>query len=279
MNNTSPSENIVPKEENKLSFGIGKAILYSAVAVIIMQFAGGIVSAPAFFYLPLNHVLLPLGFLTGTICAIVILLMLTQTKFAIILQAIKHPFTAIQLILSIACWLFLLPLAEVFTSLIPTTGFSLLEEWYKIVQSSFEMMLNYKVAGFIMICLFAPIFEEIIFRGIILKGMLNFNVNPTIAILINGFVFGMAHMNPWQFIGAGLLGIIFGIVYHRTKSLFLPMLLHFLNNTLSYSLMLIQGDMEGEVFAQRDYLLIGGMTLIGLLSVYLLIKKTEQKTI
>jgi len=86
-------------------------------------------------------------------------------------------------------------------------------------------------------------------------------------------------MNPWQFIGAGLLGIIFGIVYYRTKSLFLPMLLHFLNNTLSYSLMLMQGDMEGEVFAQRDYLLIGGMTLIGILSVYLLIKKTEQKTI
>lgn len=270
-------ENLNLEQDNKLSFGIGKAILYSAVAVIIMQFAGGIVSAPAFFYLPLNHVLLPLGFLTGTVCAIVILLMLTQTKFAIILQAIKHPFTAIQLILSIACWLFLLPLAEVFTSLIPTTG--PLEGIYKIFQSSFEMMLDYKVAGFIMVCLFAPIFEEIIFRGIILKGMLNFNVNPTIAIVINGFVFGMAHMNPWQFIGAGILGIIFGIVYHRTKSLFLPMLLHFLNNTLSYSLMLIQGDMEGEVFAQRDYLLIGGMTLIGLLSVYLLIKKTEQKTI
>ncbi len=86
-------------------------------------------------------------------------------------------------------------------------------------------------------------------------------------------------MNPWQFISAGLLGIIFGIIYYRTKSLFLPMLLHFLNNTLSYSLMLMQGDMEGEVFAQRDYLLIGGMTLIGILSVYLLIKKTEQKTI
>lgn len=277
MNNISPFEEIVPKEENKLSFGIGKAILYSAVAVIIMQFAGGIISIPAIFYQPLNHVLLPLGFLAGTVSAIVILLMLTQTKFTTILQAIKHPFTAIQLILSIACWLFLLPLAEVFTSLIPTTG--PLEDIYKIFQSSFEMMLDYKIAGFIMICLFAPIFEEIIFRGIILKGMLNFKVNPTIAILINGFVFGMAHMNPWQFIGAGLLGIIFGIVYYRTKSLFLPILLHFLNNTLSYSLMLIQGDMEGEVFAQRDYLLIGGMTLIGILSVYLLIKQTEQKTI
>ena len=61
MNNTSPFEEFVPKQENKLSFGIGKALLYSAIAVIMMQFAGGLVSAPALFYKPLNHVLLPLG--------------------------------------------------------------------------------------------------------------------------------------------------------------------------------------------------------------------------
>ncbi|WP_353097971.1 CPBP family intramembrane glutamic endopeptidase [Empedobacter brevis] len=268
MNNSSTFKEL-PQPE-KLSFGIGKALLYSAVAVMIMQFAGGIVSLPALFYKPLNHLLLPLGFLTGTVCAIIILLVLTQTKFASIIQSIKHPFTIIQLILSIACWIFLLPLAEVFTSLIPTTG--PLEEIYKIFQNSFEMMLDYKVAGFIMVCILAPVFEEIIFRGIILKGMLNFNIKPTIAILINGFVFGCAHMNPWQFIGAGILGVIFGIVYYRTKSLFLPILLHFLNNTLSYSLMLMQGGMEGDVFAQRNYVLIGGMTLLGILSIFLLIK-------
>ncbi|WP_312556747.1 CPBP family intramembrane glutamic endopeptidase [Empedobacter brevis] len=275
MNNSSTFKEL-PQPE-KLSFGIGKALLYSAVAVMIMQFAGGIVSLPALFYKPLNHLLLPLGFLTGTVCAIIILLVLTQTKFASIIQSIQHPFTTIQLILSIACWIFLLPLAEVFTSLIPTTG--PLEEIYKIFQNSFEMMLDYKVAGFIMVCILAPVFEEIIFRGIILKGMLNFNIKPTIAILINGFVFGCAHMNPWQFIGAGILGIIFGIVYYRTKSLFLPILLHFLNNTLSYSLMLMQGGMEGDVFAQRNYVLIGGMTLLGILSIFLLIKTTKQKTI
>ncbi|MGV0755095.1 lysostaphin resistance A-like protein [Empedobacter brevis] len=275
MNNSSTFKEL-PQPE-KLSFGIGKALLYSAVAVMIMQFAGGIVSLPALFYKPLNHLLLPLGFLTGTVCAIIILLVLTQTKFASIIQSIQHPFTIIQLILSIACWIFLLPLAEVFTSLIPTTG--PLEEIYKIFQNSFEMMLDYKVAGFIMVCILAPVFEEIIFRGIILKGMLNFNIKPTIAILINGFVFGCAHMNPWQFIGAGILGIIFGIVYYRTKSLFLPILLHFLNNTLSYSLMLMQGGMEGDVFAQRNYVLIGGMTLLGILSIFLLIKTTKQKTI
>ena len=277
MNNISPFEEFVPKQENKLSFGIGKAILYSLIAVIVWQIAGGIISLPGFFYKPLNHITLPLGFLGGTVAAIVVLLMLTQTKFAVIIKSIKHKFTLTQLILAICCWFLFLPMAEFFTSLIPTTG--PLEQVYKIFEESFEMMLDYKIAGFIMICLLAPIFEEIIFRGIILKGMFNFNVNPTVAILLNGFIFGCAHMNPWQFIGAGILGVIFGFVYYRTKSLFLPMLLHFLNNTLSYTIMLIQGDMEGEVFVQSDYLLLIGLTILGIGSMFLLYKQTEQKTI
>ncbi|MEG0230088.1 MAG: type II CAAX endopeptidase family protein, partial [Oscillospiraceae bacterium] len=252
MNEKSPYQEYVEEKKstqpNIISFGIGKAILYSLVAVIVWQFVGSIISLPGMFYKPLNHITLPLGFLSGTLAAIVVLLMLTQTKFTVILQSIKHKFTFTQLILAVCCWFLFLPLAEFFTSLIPTTG--PLEAVYKIFEESFEMMLDYKIAGFIMVCLLAPIFEEIIFRGIILKGMLNFNVNPTVAILLNGFIFGCAHMNPWQFIGAGILGVIFGFVYYRTKSLLIPMILHFLNNTLAYSLMLIQGDMEGDVFVQ-----------------------------
>lgn len=277
MNNTSAFDEFVPQQTNNLSFGILKAFLYSFVAILVWQFVGGIISVPGIFYKPLNHITLPLGFLGGTVAAIIVLLMLTSTKFAVILQSIKHPFTAVQLILSIACWILFLPLAEVFTSLIPTDG--PFEEIYHMFQESFEMMLDYKIAGFIMVCVLAPIFEEIIFRGIILKGMLNFKVSPAIAILINGFIFGLAHMNPWQFIGAGILGIIFGFVYYRTKSLLIPMILHCLNNTLSYSMMMIQGDMEGDVFVQSDYILVAIMTLLGVGCIYLLSEKTEQKTI
>ncbi len=281
MNEKSPYQEYVEEKKstqpNIISFGIGKAILYSLVAVIVWQFVGSIISLPGMFYKPLNHITLPLGFLSGTLATIVVLLMLTQTKFTVILQSIKHKFTFTQLILAVCCWFLFLPLAEFFTSLIPTTG--PLEAIYKIFEESFEMMLDYKIAGFIMVCLLAPIFEEIIFRGIILKGMLNFNVNPTVAILLNGFIFGCAHMNPWQFIGAGILGVIFGFVYYRTKSLLIPMILHFLNNTLAYSLMLIQGDMEGDVFVQSDYLMLIGLTILGIGSVFLLYKQTQQKTI
>ncbi|WP_313376771.1 type II CAAX endopeptidase family protein [Chishuiella sp.] len=265
-------------EKNKikvaLDFSIGKAFYYSFIAIVTWQFFGGIVAIPTLFYKQLNHVLLPLSFLIGTVSAICLLLALTKTKISIILEAIKTHFSAIQLILAVCCWFFFLPLAELCTGLIPTDG--LLEELYKSFEKTFNIMLNYKIAGFITICILAPIFEEIIFRGIILKGMLNHKVKPVIAIFVSGLIFGLAHMNPWQFIGAGILGMIFGFIYYRTKSLFLTMLLHFLNNTLSYILMLVYGDMEGEIFHSSNHILMLALTLFGILSLFTLYKNTKN---
>lgn len=266
-------------EKNKikvaLDFSIGKAFYYSFIAVVTWQFFGGIVAIPSLFYAPLNNILLPLGFLAGTISAICLLLALTKTKISVILEAIKTPFSPIQLIIAVCCWIFFLPLAELCTGLIPTDG--LLEELYKSFEKTFNIMLNYKIAGFITICILAPIFEEIIFRGIILKGMLNHKVKPVIAIFVSGLIFGLAHLNPWQFIGAGILGIIFGFIYYRTNSLFLTMLLHFLNNTLSYILMLIYGDKEENVFLSNNHVIIGIMTILGILSLFTLYKNTKKQ--
>lgn len=273
MNNDNNFQEFEKINQKKLSFSVLQALLYSFVAVVTWQIVGGIIAVPALFYKPLNHLLLPLGFLAGTGASIVILLMLTQTKFASIIKDIKRSFTAAQVVLAIACWISFLPLIEFFTSLIPTDG--PLEVLYKLFEETFKMMLNYKLAGFITVCILAPILEEIIFRGIILKGMLNFKVNPIVAIVVNGFIFGLAHMNPWQFIGAGFLGAIFGFIYYRTKSLFLPMLLHFLNNAFSFSFMLIYGEMEENVF-QPNFYLITAMMSLGILALFLLYKNTNN---
>ena len=71
----------------------------------------------------------------------------------------------------------------------------------------------------------APIFEEIVFRGILQKGLINKGWEPTKAIWVSAIVFGFVHGNPWQFVGAVLLGYVLGLVYHRTKSLLMPILL------------------------------------------------------
>ena len=87
---------------------------------------------------------------------------------------------------------------------------------------------------------FAPFFEEWLFRGIVLRGLLG-KIKPVWAILLSSVVFGLFHLNLWQAIPATLMGLLLGYVYWRTGSLKLTMLMHCANNTLSVLLMHIHG--------------------------------------
>ena len=85
------------------------------------------------------------------------------------------------------------------------------------------------IYGLITVAIAAPILEELVFRGIILDGLLK-RRSPLSAILISSFLFGFVHLNPWQFIAAMILGMFIGWVYYRTKNLFYCILIHFTNN-------------------------------------------------
>jgi len=80
--------------------------------------------------------------------------------------------------------------------------------------------------------LVAPIVEEIIFRGMILKGLLT-NYSPKKAIIISSLIFGFLHPFPTQFLGALLIGFYFNWVYYKTKSLGNTIILHFIANTFA----------------------------------------------
>lgn len=107
-----------------------------------------------------------------------------------------------------------------------------------------ENMLNSLVKGnfwlnFLSVSIFAPIFEEWLCRGMVLRGLLNATrpdgstMKPARAIIISSLFFAVIHMNPWQAIPAFALGCLFGYVYYRTGSLKLTMLMHFTNNTFA----------------------------------------------
>lgn len=80
-------------------------------------------------------------------------------------------------------------------------------------------------------CIIAPIFEEVLYRGILLKGLIN-KYNSKIAIVYSALIFGIAHLNIPQGINAFLLGLILGTVFYYTRSIYLCMIMHFVNNLL-----------------------------------------------
>lgn len=89
------------------------------------------------------------------------------------------------------------------------------------------------VFSFITIVIAAPIIEELIFKGIILNGLLQ-RYSPSNSIIISSVLFGIVHLNPWQFISALVIGVFSGWVYYRTRKLMLPIIIHFVNNLLAF---------------------------------------------
>lgn len=83
------------------------------------------------------------------------------------------------------------------------------------------------------VSVFAPILEEWLCRGLVLRGMLK-KVRPGYAIAISAAFFALIHMNPWQALPAFILGSVFGYVYYRTGSLKLTILMHSVNNTMAF---------------------------------------------
>jgi membrane protease YdiL (CAAX protease family) len=89
------------------------------------------------------------------------------------------------------------------------------------------------VFTFIYFVLAAPIMEELLFRGIMLDGLLK-RYRPLTAILVTSLIFGVVHLNPYQFITGLVLGGLLGWVYLRTGSVAQCIVIHMTANLSGY---------------------------------------------
>ena len=116
---------------------------------------------------------------------------------------------------------------------------------------SMEEMLKSLTTGNIwvnLLCvsIMAPVCEEWLCRGMVLRGLLSRGHKPWLAIVISALFFAFIHLNPWQAVPAFVLGLIFGYVYYRTGSLKLTMLMHCVNNTVAVLVTRVPGWEDAE---------------------------------
>ena len=104
--------------------------------------------------------------------------------------------------------------------------------------------------GYLAIGILAPIVEEMVFRGAILRTLLllggrgndqssmlnaqNSKLKAFLAILISALLFGAVHGNVQQFVHATLIGLLLGWMYYRTNSIVPGIVFHWINNTTAY---------------------------------------------
>ena len=93
-----------------------------------------------------------------------------------------------------------------------------------------EMMSN--IAGnnlfheIIVIVILAPILEEIIFRGTILRRLMETSMKTRFVVLLQAILFGAVHLNIVQGIYTFVIGILLGIIYIRHKSIWAVIIIH-----------------------------------------------------
>ncbi len=91
------------------------------------------------------------------------------------------------------------------------------------------------ITEFIISCIFAPIFEEIIFRFGLYK-KLNKKLNISISILVTSLVFTLIHLYNIDGVIILLgLSLIWQYLFYKTNNLIYPILLHFFHNLYALS--------------------------------------------
>ena len=100
-------------------------------------------------------------------------------------------------------------------------------------QQSLAALRQSPTTTFIQVCLIAPIVEELLMRHYVLKGIKNKH-GVAIALIVSTLLFSVLHFNFMQTLSAVVGGLIIGMLYIKTDSLFCCILTHALYNSISY---------------------------------------------
>lgn len=107
----------------------------------------------------------------------------------------------------------------------------------------------------------APFTEEFMFRGVIFK-TLNKNISILWTIIIQALFFGIFHGNLIQGTYATMLGLIFGYITYKTKSLWPAIIMHMVNNTIATLSPFILKNVPSTINILVIFIVIGAIGII-----------------
>ena len=126
--------------------------------------------------------------------------------------------------------------------------------------------------------LLAPLLEEVLFRGMILKGLLT-NIKPVWAVIFSALIFAVVHSSFPQMGSALFLGIACGIMFYRTASMSCVIIMHFVWNLIGVLSSVIGSDQIGigskTAFEISPIFLIPAAVTVFFVSLFLLLKKLK----
>jgi len=136
----------------------------------------------------------------------------------------------------------------------------------------------------LMIAILPAIGEEFFFRGVLQRLFSEWFKNAHVAIIVTAFIFSAIHMQFYGFIPRFMLGLFLGYAFYWSGTLWLPIIIHFLNNasTVVVAFLSARGmtTVDFETFGSSDNLFVilsSAIVVAGLVFVLYRIRKREVR--
>lgn len=201
------------------------------VSVLVAAVTGGGEDMDEGAYLTLNILFTSVGLLavTGIFCAIARVRPLNGGGFLVRKGCGMECLMAFVTAFGMAALLF--PVANSFGTAGDYIGEALSSQGGSSVPVVNEVSGLLLLYMFVLTPVLPAIFEELLFRGVIMRGFLQFGRVP--AVVLSALMFALAHGSYQQFIYQFLLALVIGFLVLETKNLFIGMVVHFANNLFS----------------------------------------------
>lgn len=153
-----------------------------------------------------------------------------------------------------------------------------LEAQYKKAMLSMTHMNSFMDLAYalVAVAIIPAIIEEVYFRGTLQKIVLDLTGKPYAAIILTAIFFSAIHFSFFGFLSRMALGMVLGYIYHYSKNIWLPILLHFLNNGIAVVTLYLIRNNPAKVDQMMDDNLPIYWGLLALVGVYYLLKKLKN---
>ena len=214
-----------------------------------------------------NYILLASSIITVLTFLLIYKVRKKSTKKELQIVKTKNINLIIAGVLGVCVWLF----NSGVLSLIEEAG--LLTKYFDVMNQILSPLAEGSIIiSIITVGIVAPFAEEFLFRGVIYK-TLNKNISITWTIIIQAVLFGLFHGNLIQGSYATLLGLIFGYVTYKTKSLCPAIIMHMVNNNIATILPMFLSEYIMVTCTFIGFMIFG---IIGIVISLLLIKKKNN---
>lgn len=136
-------------------------------------------------------------------------------------------------------------------------GTTILDSAKELMQNAFNAQGPVQwIVLIIVIILGAPLVEELLFRGVLFEELARI-VSVKTTIILTALIFGLYHFNVLQTPNTIVMGLVLAYVYHKTKSIKAPIIIHATNNLLAIIPFIDQGLTPVGFAIDILFLLIG----------------------